>query len=334
MHPDTVREIQGCLPTGKTPFHYFRDRYAALLLGWYVGKQGMPIHAIKRSAFSGLLAKTAIRTCIASCPDGILSADHMAACWPHPRDIETYRLTLGEWGTEDTSRDPEDDPGWHQTSRPGMNLVLQLNFSSKHDRPYEALIRPQALHPFECIIHPIAPPSYRTLAWARIDLELERGEALIEEIQNDWVRRVQSKRRVLQSILGGDGAPMPMPQSDPRIRRALRGADTDPVRFERYTERVLKPHMRLWDEAMLAATLWFLREEIGTRRIYYHTFAGGNALKGLDDEPPPRSLYTTLPKRFCFRPTSMAPSFLDKVATKRLRPMRAQREPVFFVLDL
>ena len=40
------------------------------------------------------------------------------------------------------------------------------------------------MDPFEWTSHPVHEGRHRTLAWARIDLDWESGEALIEEIQN------------------------------------------------------------------------------------------------------------------------------------------------------
>lgn len=39
-----------------------------------------------------------------------------------------------------------------------------------------------------------------TLAWSRIDFDFDTGEALIEEIQSDWVRRV---KHCVQSLKHG-----------------------------------------------------------------------------------------------------------------------------------
>ena len=67
---------------------------------------------------------------------------------------------------------------------------------------------------------------------------------------------------------------------------------------------------------MLAATIWFLREEIGISRIYYHTHEYGAQLKRIRWGLPPRSLYTSLPRRFCFERTEEAPEFLVRYATR------------------
>jgi hypothetical protein len=86
----------------------------------------------------------------------------------------------------------------------------------------------------------------------------------------------------------------------------------------RYLDEVLAPYAQVWDQAMLSATLRFLREELGIRRIWYHGWESGNALKGIEpDSAPPRSLYTRLPRQFCFSETSTFPRMLQRRQCKR-----------------
>ena len=74
---------------------------------------------------------------------------------------------------------------------------------------------------------------------------------------------------------------------------------------------------------MLAATLWFLYVELGIQRIYYHAYESGCVLKHINSTKPPRSLYTELPRKFCFEKTTQAPEFLlqDKRFYKRLKKL-------------
>ena len=82
----------------------------------------------------------------------------------------------------------------------------------------------------------------------------------------------------------------------------------------------------------LAATLWFLRRELGIRRIFYHTFETGNWLKGLRDYKPPRSIYTDLPKQFCFQETYNPPSFIMRSRRKWI--IRELEKLKFYVLEV
>jgi hypothetical protein len=92
--------------------------------------------------------------------------------------------------------------------------------------------------------------------------------------------------------------------------------------------------MRQWAEAMLAATIWFLREELGIKTIFYHTFDSGCRLKGIEDTLPPRSLYTVLPKKFCFEETDRLPGFLALENNKRMRRIKRENKLRFFLLEM
>ena len=116
------------------------------------------------------------------------------------------------------------------------------------------------------------------------------------------------------------------------LTNCLGTPDADRERLFRYVDEVLQPHIAVWDEAMLTATLRFLREDLGIRRIFYHTFDGGNRIKALRSGMPPRSLYTRLPRRFCFRKTAEVPSFL--MAQRRVRKEVQKGGVRFFLLEL
>jgi hypothetical protein len=77
-----------------------------------------------------------------------------------------------------------------------------------------------------------------------------------------------------------------------------------------YCQKVLKPYQRIWDEAMLSATIDFIHRQLGISNIYYHSYQSGAWLKSITSTLPPRSLYTDLPKRFCFTRTDQDPEFL------------------------
>ena len=52
---------------------------------------------------------------------------------------------------------------------------------------------------------------------------------------------------------------------------------------------------------MLTATLDFVHRELGINKVFYHSFDTGVRLKGIESGwGPPRSIYTDLPRRFCF----------------------------------
>ena len=58
---------------------------------------------------------------------------------------------------------------------------------------------------------------------------------------------------------------------------------------------------------MLFAALWYLKERLGITKVWYHSYETGRKIKVCN---PPKSLYTSLPKRFAFRKTSEGPAFI------------------------
>lgn len=211
-----------------------------------------------------------------------------------PAGTEDYALTFGLWGEEDAST------SWTQTTRAGLNVVVQLNFPAAHDRAYRRYIEPVE-DPFELSFHPINRNGRHTLAWSRVDMDPKRGEALIEEIQSDWIRDATlAAEQALASLVAGE------------LERPcwLEDAGCDALQLFRYVEYVLRNHRKIWDQAMLAASLWLLREHLGIRRIYMHTHDSGLVLKKIAHRPPPRSIYEQLPRRFCFERVRGIPMFL------------------------
>ena len=294
------------------PYYYFKDKYAIDLLSYALGTQSVKISQLKKSPWGFLLQKEILQRITATLPRQRLGREHLFCYWP--QNYHRYSLSVGRWG--EYSKHRNDD--WYQTSRPGVNLVLQMNFGKQHNDGYYRLIRPREdHHPFENDSHPVAQRGH-TLAWARLDVDLDTGEALIEEIQNDWLRNAKEMMRLLEQN---------------RLRYLLYYGDTTPEQLRLYYQQEVQPHERVWDEAILAAALWFIRKELGISRIYYHTFASGNVMKQLRGSYPPRSLYTKLPRRFGFQQTDEAPQFLrqDKYLKKTFRKHQHLK---WFLLDL
>ena len=322
MYDAQLAELHAVFPEERVLFHYFKDRYALLLLSYFVGSEGKTISEIKQSALKGLLNKPLLKTVTKQCANGRLTATDLLNVWPENTLI--YRLTLGAWGDKKRWR-------WQQTSRAGKNLVLQLNFSNRHNEPYYRLLKPvrpdsaDQDHLFEFGSHPInQEEGQHTLAWARIDLNLDDGEALIEEIQNDWIREAL----VIEGIINA--------AAKRGVQRQIlqRRWGFSPECLQRYMNEALKPHIKVWDEAMLTAAIWYLREEIGIGRIFYHSFEGGNQLKNLTWAHPPRSLYTKLPRRFGFAETAERPQFLERSFNRVQRKRVRQNAPLFYLLEL
>lgn len=302
-----AKEVIACLPEDRTVFDYYQDRYAVMLLEQITG-DGVAIADLKATRFGKLLNRPVVRDIVARKGDGVLNRDDLV--WIDPgSEVQHYVLTLGIWGDAASY-------GWCQTSRRGANLVLQLNFSSEHDAPYRRFIDPDGHRPFEYAGHPVCDKGRNTLAWARIDLDLDGDEALIEEVQTDWLRRAEVVAR----------------QASRQARDASPETRAAAERLSDYANKTLAVHRRLWSEAMLAAAIWFLTEEIGISWIWYHDFDTGARLKKITCTKPPRSLYTDLPKRFCFERVNAAPALLSEKATRPLKRSLQQGNAHFWHL--
>lgn len=292
MKTREIEEIIDLLPKGRTKYFYYKDKYAVDLLSYAFEEAS--IADIKRSRFSGLLRKPIVSDCISSIGTKTLRSKDLEDVWPD--DIEPYLLTLGKWGYD---RHGERD--YYQTTTSDANLVLQLNFSNRHNAAFRRYVGEEYRSPYAYYGHPIAPVPNHTLAWARIDLSLDSGEALIEEIQTDWIRRGN------QELI--------------YYRNRLEDLSLSERRRLTYLECVLSPHVKMWREAILAAAIWFLYREIGLSKIYYHSYESGCRLKRIDQRRPPRSLYEELPRRFCFETWNGVPRFLeDDLRKNRLNP--------------
>ena len=103
-----------------------------------------------------------------------------------------------------------------------------------------------------------------------------------------------------------------------------------PEDVEEYVLVVLKPYADCWDEAILTAAITFIHDELGIRKIYYHSAESGAKMKRLRWDLPPRSLYSKLPKRFGFKMTQEVPEFLKEDKSfrrlyKRIKPVTLHR---------
>lgn len=304
MDRQTADEVVACLVGERTLYPYYRDRYSLGLLR-HLSRQGpLSVAALKQSPYAPLLQKPRIKHVLAELGGKQVDAFQLAR-HDYDADQDAFVLTLDTWGSRRRSERRQ-----KQTSRPGYNLVLQLNFCRQHDQRYARLGCNGSR--FNYCGHPVSAQR-NTLAWARLDLDLASGTALIEEIQSDWIRQVAwLDERVAWRL--GSGHALDDEARLCGLRCSLRTA-------QEYCHFVLARYSAIWAEAMLWAAIAFLREEIGLTRIFYHSAEGGRLLKRIQGSLPPRSLYTELPRKFCFAPTGEVPEFLlaEPEARKILR---------------
>ena len=319
MKKEEAEEIIACLSKERTIFHYYKDRYAFLLLSYIVGS-GRSIQSLKKSPYSSLLDKPAVRDILKQCGHGYLDQETLKLAW-HSQ-TEPFLLTVDIWGDGNRT--------WDQTTRGDCNIVLQLNFSNKHDSIYRNLVKPKHTSNFNYTGHPILLEGDRaffreTLSWARIDLDFKNNEALIEEVQSDWVRKTASLQNRITRLLKRN---VDVQSIAPRWGVEGRLEDV-----QLYLTEVIQPYTKMWAEATLAAAISFISEELGIETIYYHSFETGCRAKNIRYDLPPRSLYTNLPKKFCFLETAKTPEFIASNKTFK-RSTKKLKQPKWFQLQL
>ncbi|MEM7439278.1 MAG: hypothetical protein AAF393_06740 [Pseudomonadota bacterium] len=314
MHRKDIKLIRAVLPAHET-FHYFPDREAVWLLAQWM-PEAAPVRELRQTSFGRLLERPSVRPLVAK-SGGILRRPEVLALargdWRKDGVAEIawgqgarfFDRTLAPWGTG------KNDYGWAQISRPGGNLVLQVNFPAEHQALFHHHLPREARKDLELPLHPVQRTGLPTMAWVRMDICLQTGTALIEEVQSDWFRtlswRIEALRRAKTR------------------RREMRT-------FADYQSRVLTTYGKDWPRATMLAALILLREELGIRDVWMHQAWSGPVLKIIPGTPPPVSLYTALPKAFCFEPTIDPPPFLLAPARKNLRRLRRDKRPEFWRL--
>ncbi|WP_136658340.1 hypothetical protein [Nitratireductor sp. XY-223] len=286
-------------------FFYFRDREAAwLLLQLIDGSRN--ISDLRKTRYGKLLQRPLIKECISIKGDGKISAeDLLPAAEPdtgvpeggwsrsqaavlessYDNPWHDFRISFDIW-------DGESDP-FAQVSRPGVNVVMQLSFSSDHSAYLGKLRQDNARERFEFEEHPIRVEGNPTLAWARLDIDAKSRTALIEEIQSDWLRIAKKRVQRLAKY---------QPES-----YALQI-------YRQYLREIEDRYARDWPRATMLVALKILVKELGCRTIYFHTPESGEALK--HNHNAPKSLYTDLPTHFCFAKTKRWPPFIRRSVRK------------------
>ncbi len=302
-------EIHECFDQKKWVLPFSKDCYATFLLDFWLKKNG-PSHIrdIKKTQFSKLLERPEIKAIAAS--KAIIDSQTIADIWP--TKVEPLVLTLGRWGGEKAY------PGY-QVSRKGYNLVLQVNLNEQWNRVLTKLFDSKPNEHMDCG-HPINLSRGATLGWARLDIDFDNGELLIEEVQSDLVRRLSALKQY---------ALLAQKDQCETFRFYYQQWQTKHVlTVLKQIDSMLINH---WQEAILWSALWFSTNELGMDTIYYHTFETGALLKNIKRRQLPRSLYTDLPRKFCFSQTNEVPQLLQQTKSA-MRRIKAQKNAAFFKL--
>jgi len=321
MDLSTINMIRQILPEDM-PFRYYPDRESAWVLANLMqGDTAVP--DLRASDAGKLLTRPVLRPLVAGCGGVLRHRDVLAlahadrsAAWAltpaaqaalapvYAQTWHDFTLSVTDWGSDGYWR-------FDQVSRPGHSLVVQLGFPTAHAQMFGRYFDGAMRRKLEYDGHPIRQDGPPTLAWARLDLDLETGTGLIEEVQCDWLRfAVREKLRQVR-----------MGAKD----RALRT-------FHAYEQALLTTYAKMWPRAMLLAALYLMREEFGMREVWMHTPHGGAMLKHITHRLPPRSLYTDLPRAFCFEGTRDAPPFLRARRKRHLAHLARQDGPIFWRL--
>ena len=304
------------------PFAYYDDRESPWLLSQFVGDRA-PVARVRKSAVGKLLARPLVQPLVAGCGGVLEPGDVQALARAdvaagfsglskpatallervYATPWQDFVLSFAQWGQRGRWGD--------QTTRNDANLVIQVGFPSDHAELMGKYFGPLRRKDLEFSLHPVRTVGRPTLAWARVDLDLLSGEALVEEVQSDWLRFAKDEVDDLRT-----GRPH---------SRALALA-------ERYEAALVRQYGKAWSRVTLLAVLMLLRDEFACRTVWMHQPEAGAVLKGITGTPPPRSLYTDLPKRFCFAPTRDRPGFLQRLAKSRTKRL-PKSGPLFWRLE-
>lgn len=313
MEIKETQEIIDCLAGERTIYRYHKDKYAFDTLRHLVGsKPSIDVRALRSSPFVKLLQKQRIKAFLRECGDGLITKDRLNNVFEY--DNIFYTLTIDGWSGDKKAV-------WDQVSRPGSNLVLQLNLTESEARSIKALLgeHPNAFYGF---CHPLSRRKPATLAWARIDCDFNDNQALIEEVQSDLIR-------ALNYLIGR------AERQKQKGNKTMRywGSEIDVEHTLKLCKPIYETHKNIWQEAMLNATQWFIRYELGIETIFYHSFDTGCLLKDIECSKPPKSLYSDLPTRFCYQKTTRAPEFLLR-ETRPKRRLKKAKNPWWFKAEL
>lgn len=295
MDSSTIDECLEIFSAHQT-YYYYKDKYAIdRILEQKVDRinsQTLREAGLVKEAHNPLVKKLLVKA------KGALSAQELYGYWPE--EGQCFNITFGKWG-EAPKRSKKGS--WYQTSRSGYSFVLQLNFSTDHNRDFYRFLKPSSgIRSFQYTGHPIATQRFVTMGWCRMDIDFETNEVLIEELQTDWIRELADMEKRLNVI-----------KTDVNAERffTYHGFNTSRRNWLSYLETT-RPYKSIWSEALLHAAVVFAKQELGIPNVWMHTYESGNLFKDLKYSKPPRSLYTKLPKKYGFEQTVQGPLFLRK----------------------
>lgn len=294
MNIAEVEELLFFLKGEMAHYSYFQDRYAFQFLAWTLETHGeKSVGQLKQHAFGKFLNKPLLKKL--SGKNSKWSAELLQMQWPET--CRNYEITFDKWGNH-----KEWSRYWNQSCRKGSNLVLQLNFSEDHDLAQHKFKSGWGWLDNNYACHPVRKGGRHTLSWSRIDIDWETEEALIEEIQSDWITSLLDSRKMYQNIKNGRS----------RYQKKLTKNEEKLIEILASYLESLRFEVKHWPEITLAATIDLLRNQLGIKKIWYHTPESGALVKRLGTDGVPRSHYKDLPRRFGFQRKQEWPEFIRK----------------------
>lgn len=293
MNKNQWAEVVEVLGQEAKPYHFFPEKYAWDHLNRVTQGQPKKVNALRKEGYGWLLQKPEVKKRMAEFPDGII--DPAQGYSQYPKVSLHVNSTLSKWGTERAGYRKD-----FQLSRTGYHLVLQMNVARSLSLAYRKKVQYRDHLP-NYFTHPVSK-QWDTLAWARLDFDLEGQSVLIEEVQSDMVREMRWIERKSQNKRYS--ASSEERQLGNRMKLFL---DHDFWAYEQY-----------WQECLMALVIQFIDQELGFRSAFMHQWASGCAIKGIQlHMGPPKSLYSRLPKRMGFRKTDERPDCLYNLGSKK-----------------
>jgi len=240
-------------------YYYYQDKYLVdLVIEKGGSEEHLKIGQLKGSFAEKLMQKEWFKKEFLSNNGGVgIKITDLKSYWPE-HTLE-FGISVTNWG-ENPKKHQKDT--WFQTSRSGYNLVLQVNLNQEHFKLYNSWLKPRwhGEGIFNCTCHPVSEKQI-TLGWIRLDVEFETDEILIEEIQTDWLREINSLAKKLKS------------DNDNKHKEILQNecVDGQLVDFWKYYY-YMQPVSKIWEELFMSIALWFAKKELQIQNVWMHTF--------------------------------------------------------------
>ena len=129
MKTSTLNWVYKCVANQKKHFKYEKGLYVYNLLNIALKNGAKSKKDLQNSPYNFLMNKPEIKTITQNTGAGVFTQDQLK--WVN-KEEKFFGVSVGKWGEDKSHR----NSSYYQTSCPGKNLVLQLNFDNEHDIIY------------------------------------------------------------------------------------------------------------------------------------------------------------------------------------------------------